>query len=280
MITGSSCVSIRSNRSKNSPCAVAMWHACSCALHFSGAGRRFRFATGTSRISGISSAGPRSSAMISASVSCVAIVTSPRLWAASAGTRPRVHSPGSMPICIAPPVAASAGRASRSRRSPACASSSSLLAALAARRACRRASHPVPPARAAADHHAITAADLETRLYILSDDSMAGRQAGTDGNIRATAYIADEAKRLGLQPAGDSGTYFQYIPLVRRSYAAAEHADASAPRGSPRLPTGFPSAGAAPRAPSTACASSSAVSSPIPPPGSPPRRPTDASSCS
>ena len=65
---------------------------------------------------------------------------------------------------------------------------------------------------------AITAADLKTRLYILADDSMLGRQAGTDGNLKATAYIAAEAKRIGLVPAGDSGGYFQYIPLVRRSY--------------------------------------------------------------
>jgi hypothetical protein len=69
---------------------------------------------------------------------------------------------------------------------------------------------------------AITAADLMTRLYIFADDSMAGRQGGTDGNLKATAYIAAQLKKLGLMPAGDSGTYFQYVPLVRRSYAAVD----------------------------------------------------------
>jgi hypothetical protein len=29
-------------------------------------------------------------------------------------------------------------------------------------------------------------------------------------------YIAREAKRLGLEPAGENGTYFQAIPLVAR----------------------------------------------------------------
>ena len=60
---------------------------------------------------------------------------------------------------------------------------------------------------------AITAADLMTRLYIFSDDSMMGREAGTPGNIKGTEYIARELKRLGLKPAGDNGTYFQDFPL-------------------------------------------------------------------
>ncbi len=68
---------------------------------------------------------------------------------------------------------------------------------------------------------AITAADLETRLYIYADDSMAGRRAGTEGNLKATAYIASEFKRFGLVPAGDSGTYFQNIPLVTYAYDTA-----------------------------------------------------------
>jgi hypothetical protein len=65
---------------------------------------------------------------------------------------------------------------------------------------------------------AITAADLETRLYIYADDSMAGRRAGTVGDLKATAYIAAEVKRMGLVPGGDSGTYYQYIPLVTYAY--------------------------------------------------------------
>jgi hypothetical protein len=65
---------------------------------------------------------------------------------------------------------------------------------------------------------AITAADLMTRLYIYADDSMLGREAGTPGNVKATTYIAAELRRLGLQPAGDSGTYFQTIPLKTRSF--------------------------------------------------------------
>ena len=65
---------------------------------------------------------------------------------------------------------------------------------------------------------AITARDLETRLYIFADDSMQGREAGTVGDVKATNYIAAEIKRLGLVPAGDSGTYFQTIPLETRTF--------------------------------------------------------------
>lgn len=65
---------------------------------------------------------------------------------------------------------------------------------------------------------AITAADLMTRLYIFADDSMQGREAGTIGNVKGTDYIAGEIKHLGLVPAGDSGTYFQTVPLKTRRF--------------------------------------------------------------
>ena len=63
----------------------------------------------------------------------------------------------------------------------------------------------------------ITAADLMTRLYIYADDSLMGRRGGTEYNLRATAYIAAEARAMGLVPAGDSGTYFQNVPLMRET---------------------------------------------------------------
>ena len=58
---------------------------------------------------------------------------------------------------------------------------------------------------------AITASDLKTRLYIYADDSMMGRRVGTPGSRMATAYIEREVRRMGLEPAGDAGTYFQDI---------------------------------------------------------------------
>jgi len=60
---------------------------------------------------------------------------------------------------------------------------------------------------------AITTADLMTRIYRFADDSMRGRMAGSPEAMKGTEYIASELKRLGLQPAGDSGSYFQGVPL-------------------------------------------------------------------
>jgi hypothetical protein len=57
----------------------------------------------------------------------------------------------------------------------------------------------------------ITAADLRTRLYIYAADSMMGRRVATEGSRKATDYLAAEVRRIGLEPAGDSGTFFQGI---------------------------------------------------------------------
>lgn len=67
---------------------------------------------------------------------------------------------------------------------------------------------------------AITEGDLMTRLYQFADDSMGGRATGTVYHEKATAYIAAEAQRLGLRPAGDNGTYFQDLPMFRRGFAS------------------------------------------------------------
>jgi hypothetical protein len=64
---------------------------------------------------------------------------------------------------------------------------------------------------------AITSQDLMTRLYIVADDSLGGRDVGTEGHYKATEYLAAEAKRMGLQPAGENGTFFQELKIgVRR----------------------------------------------------------------
>lgn len=67
---------------------------------------------------------------------------------------------------------------------------------------------------------ATTAGDLMTRLYVFSDDSMLGRRAGDIGDLKGTAYLEREVRRLGLLPSGDNGTFFQAVPLVRRVAAA------------------------------------------------------------
>jgi hypothetical protein len=62
---------------------------------------------------------------------------------------------------------------------------------------------------------AITPADLERRLTALAHDSLMGRETGSEGDFKAAGYIAAEFRRLGLEPAGDNGTYFQAVPFWR-----------------------------------------------------------------
>ena len=59
----------------------------------------------------------------------------------------------------------------------------------------------------------ITAQDLRRRLFTLADDSMGGRRSGSIGDFKAAEYVAHEFQRLGLQPAGDGGTWFQTVPF-------------------------------------------------------------------
>ena len=82
--------------------------------------------------------------------------------------------------------------------------------------ACGGGSPPVGAAVPVSTSPEISAADLEARLSILADDSMRGRRAGTEGNVKGTDYIAAEAGRIGLTPAGEKGGWFQTVPMVER----------------------------------------------------------------
>jgi Zn-dependent M28 family amino/carboxypeptidase len=55
---------------------------------------------------------------------------------------------------------------------------------------------------------------LRAHLEFLADDALEGRAPGTRGGETAAKYIAAQFERLGLEPAGDSGTYFQRVPII------------------------------------------------------------------
>jgi Zn-dependent M28 family amino/carboxypeptidase len=50
----------------------------------------------------------------------------------------------------------------------------------------------------------------------LADDSLEGRQTGSDGHRKAASYVAEQFERGGLKPAGTNG-YLQPVEFVRRS---------------------------------------------------------------
>ncbi len=55
----------------------------------------------------------------------------------------------------------------------------------------------------------ITAEDLRLHVEALASEEMEGRLTGTEGERRATEYVAGIFEALGLEPAGDGGTFFQ-----------------------------------------------------------------------
>jgi len=61
---------------------------------------------------------------------------------------------------------------------------------------------------------ALDARVLRAHLEFLADDALEGRAPGTRGGKTAAKYIAAQFERLGLEPAGDSGTYFQRVPII------------------------------------------------------------------
>jgi Zn-dependent M28 family amino/carboxypeptidase len=63
------------------------------------------------------------------------------------------------------------------------------------------------------DPPAISLATLTTATQILSSDRFEGRAPTTAGEEKATAFIAEQFRKAGLQP-GNNGSWFQNVPLV------------------------------------------------------------------
>jgi Zn-dependent M28 family amino/carboxypeptidase len=81
------------------------------------------------------------------------------------------------------------------------------------------ASLPAQEARSAGDAaaqaaRAVDADVLRAHMEFLADDALEGRRPGTRGGELAAKYIAAQFQRLGLEPAGDSDTYFHRVPII------------------------------------------------------------------
>ncbi len=60
----------------------------------------------------------------------------------------------------------------------------------------------------------ITADDMKSYISVLASDYFLGRAPGTLGEERTIPYLAEQYKKIGLQPA-NNGSYFQEVPLVK-----------------------------------------------------------------
>jgi hypothetical protein len=62
---------------------------------------------------------------------------------------------------------------------------------------------------------AIKEADLRRDLYAMAGPGMRGREAGTVDELRASEWVADQFRAIGVAPKGEDGTYFQWWNMRR-----------------------------------------------------------------
>ena len=62
--------------------------------------------------------------------------------------------------------------------------------------------------------NAVSAEVMRAHEEFLADDALEGRAPGTRGGLIAAKYVAAQFERLGLAPAGDSGTYYHDVPVI------------------------------------------------------------------
>lgn len=64
---------------------------------------------------------------------------------------------------------------------------------------------------------AITADDLHARIAPLANDAFEGRGPGSETGELAADWIAQEMERIGIQPGGEDGTWFQTVGMVEQT---------------------------------------------------------------
>ena len=86
------------------------------------------------------------------------------------------------------------------------------LVAQSAKPAPKSAAKLTPPPAAMS---AIREIDLKRDMYAMAGDAMRGREAGTLDEMRASMWVADQMRAIGLKPMGEDGTYFQWWNMRR-----------------------------------------------------------------
>jgi hypothetical protein len=61
---------------------------------------------------------------------------------------------------------------------------------------------------------AVTVDDLKKWLYTLASPEFEGRGTGTEGFRKAAEFMRDQYQSLGLEPAGDQGSFFQKVTTI------------------------------------------------------------------
>ena len=86
-----------------------------------------------------------------------------------------------------------------------------LLSAPLGAQSAKPSTPPKPPAAI----KAIRESDIKRDLYTLASDDLRGREAGTIDEMRASMWLAEEMRKIGLAPKGDMGSWFQWWNMRR-----------------------------------------------------------------
>jgi len=76
----------------------------------------------------------------------------------------------------------------------------------------------------------VRAADAKRHVSALADDAMEGRAAGSRGGRAAGAYLVEEFERIGIDPAGDEGGFYQRFGTMRNVLGMLRGSDPEASR--------------------------------------------------
>ena len=88
----------------------------------------------------------------------------------------------------------------------------------------------------------ITAGEIKAHVKYLASDELEGRGSGTAGNTKAAAYLAEQFRLYGLQPAGVNGTYYQpfdFVSAVKAGTKNEMEVQANGRKSTLRLDTDF-----------------------------------------
>jgi len=80
----------------------------------------------------------------------------------------------------------------------------------------------------------IRAPAIRAHMSFLADDLLEGRDTGTRGYRIASRYVAAQLEAMGLEPAGDDGSFFQSVPLRSSTIDATESSLTLIDDGRPR----------------------------------------------
>jgi Zn-dependent M28 family amino/carboxypeptidase len=113
---------------------------------------------------------------------------------------PRALLAGAAFMFAAAPLAAQTGASAAPR--------STTAPSTAARRATRTSELP-------AAYGAIREADLRHDVGAMASPAMRGREGGTLDELRASMWVAEQYRSIGLKPLGEDGTWFQWFDMTR-----------------------------------------------------------------